>query len=273
MFLNSQSVLKEALESDISLPDQEFKNIYPTLNNYGHIFNVISPLGDEFIKNESSHHTLLEIGGGFGNIALECLLRGVKEYTVNDISKDHLKLLTLKIWQKYGNDSHRCLKNLKLYLGKVPEVLLDIENYYDAILIDKVMHFLLPNEIEQFFKWTYKALKPQGKLYISTLSCFNHVYKEKLLPYYDKRKLLQIPFPGFMEEVNDFRTIPSTILPKQMVAVTFQELKSLGIKYGFSLNKHIFLKYTDTSDCYWECLENEQFSDFICAILEKNYLT
>lgn len=58
----------------IPIPDTISFQRAPTYNGMGYIFYSISPLGYLFIQNEAvDNRTVLEIGAGFSNIAVECL--------------------------------------------------------------------------------------------------------------------------------------------------------------------------------------------------------
>jgi SAM-dependent methyltransferase len=276
MLIDGNLLLKEAMDKNVSCPNPVTFDRVPTLNGMGYIFYKISPLAEKFLDEESNNNKiLLEIGCGFGNVALKCLAGKIKELSAMDLSQEHLQLLTLRIWQSYGNNSAEYLQKLKLFCGKAPYSLPDVENYYDAILIDKVLHFLLPDEIKDFFKWANKALKVNGKIYISTVSYRNPTYGEKLINFYLDRQMNNIPFHGFMENVRDFlgddvdETHPSLSLPKQMIAFSLEELRDLAQEHNLNLESHMFLKQPGLDNDNWTLSHNESDCDFLSVILKK----
>ena len=47
------------------------------------------------------------------------------------------------------------------------------------------MHFFKPNEVELFFQKAYKWLKPNGRLYIITMSQYHYSNPEGFSDYYN----------------------------------------------------------------------------------------
>lgn len=221
---------------EIKLPEILSGNKSSTLNGTGYIFYSISPLGKEFIKAEAHpHKSILEIGAGFGNIVLESLKQGVGHYTANDISQKHLEILIARIRKTFAHDRLMMLKRLKLLCAKAPNDLPEMNAAYDAILVDKVIHFMAPNEIISFIAWCKKALKKNGKLYVLTASAHSPTYKKRL-PEYLARIQKGQKFPGYFNNVMEnldfsvMQNYPQFKMPNNIMLFSRKELIELFIE-------------------------------------------
>lgn len=92
-------------------------------------------------------------------------------------------------------------------LGPVTQVFLVglpiYENKFDAILIDKVLHFMTPNEIEMQLEYVKKALTVGGRLYIVTVTPHHPHFRKKFLPIYLQRRDEGVSYPGYIPD-DDF---------------------------------------------------------------------
>jgi SAM-dependent methyltransferase len=248
-----------------------------TLNNRGYVFTHLSPIADKFLHEEASaNKDLLEIGAGFSSVALNALKRGVNSYTANDMQIEHLEILVAKI--KSDLEVCRSLKKLKLILCDASD-LTDIEFKYDAILIDKVIHFLNPQQIEQLFKWIKKVLKNNGRLYIFTLSPYRKFICEKLIPIYQENLAKGDLYPGYVADITSYLSKECLIQRpiyfdkdgnylgvKQSTLFMINELKYLCEIHGFTVVETIAV--TETIDDKWQEIEEQQssFSGLICSL-------
>jgi len=237
-----------------------------TVNQMGYIFYTFTPITQAFIDNEAKpHHHVLEIGSGFGNVPLEFLKRGVAKYTAMDTEKQHLAILAKKVHNEFGKDER------VLFLhGHAPRDLPKLVAAYDAILIDKVLHFLTPSEIESFFSWAKTALKKGGRLYITTVSAYSKIYAEKVLPVYLQNVKENIPYPGYFADTNailDHDKVknehPDHKIPKQLTLFAIKELSNLLISHGFQVNQaQFFVLGGNEQEPSWQQLEEK---DAHCA--------
>ncbi|MFN7038322.1 MAG: class I SAM-dependent methyltransferase [Alphaproteobacteria bacterium] len=238
----------------ISAPELVTGNKSPTINGMGYIFLTISPIGEIFLKEEAqASKNLLEIGAGYNNIPIEALKRGVLQYTANDISKEHLNILAYRVKEQLGNAA---LKNLILIEGKAPTDLPIKKNEYDAILADKVIHFMKPEEIIRFIEWSKSALKKNGKIYITTASPYSKTY-HKILPNYLEKLEQNIDFPGhftnIMQSVDKsvMQNYPKYLVPNEMVLFSRNDLVKLFEKNGMKVIKSYSFKIpTETEHEY-----------------------
>jgi SAM-dependent methyltransferase len=236
----------------------------PTLNGMGYVFFTISALGQEFLKNEtSSNKEVLEIGAGYNNIIIEALRNGVGSYTANDIVEEHLNILVKRIKQVFGKVADAKLKHLKLLIAKAPQDLPDVKDKYDAILIDKVMHFMNPDEIIKFISWSKKALKNGGKIYVSTGSPYLKTYR-KAFPGYLERLAQGDLFPGyfkgFVPEVDPSKVqyFAKYKMPEDVVFFARQDLIDLFEREGMKVEKSYSFRTPVEDEKTWQEVPDEE---------------
>ena len=232
-----------------------------TFNQMGYIFYAFTPITQAFIDNEAKpNQCVLEIGCGFGNVPMEFLKRGVSKYTAMDTEKQHLAILAKRLEGQFGQD-----ERIEFLHGHAPYDLPKVTDFYDAILIDKVLHFLTPSEIEIFLDWSKTALKKNGRLYVTTVSPHGKIYAEKALPMYLDRVKQNLPYPGFFEDndaiLDDVKVKtehPSHHIPKKITLFAKNELNNLLTNHGFTVNDAHFFVLGNEEDPSWHQLDENE---------------
>ncbi|MBP9722625.1 MAG: class I SAM-dependent methyltransferase [Gammaproteobacteria bacterium] len=147
---------------DISLSEPEDMNGFvATLNKQGYMAVNLDKFSEAFVsmpKNTANQVKLLEIGAAYGAASLRALENGAIVFA-NDIEIKHLAILSKKA-------SAHTRDQLTLVAGKFPDELKFPENYFDAILISRVMHFFTGEDIIKSLKILRDWIKPGGKIYI-----------------------------------------------------------------------------------------------------------
>lgn len=202
----------------------------------------------------------------FGNAPIEALKRGVAEYTANDLSNEHLQILKSRLEAEQKKIPSLQTANLKLLPGPAPEILPKTKNYYDAILIDKVLHFFLPEQIQAFLNWSFDALKSHGKLYILTISPCG--YKDKVLPLYEANKLKNEKFPGHFSNADELMNKGKYQVPKEMVFLKLEDLVDLFLRNGFDVCKQYSLQVPTESNPHWQEVKPDD-STLVGLIVQK----
>ncbi|MDP1835749.1 MAG: class I SAM-dependent methyltransferase [Chlamydiales bacterium] len=220
----------------------------PTSNGFGYIFLTFSPLTADFIENEAHPGAnLIEIGSGFGNVPIEALKRQVRSYEAIDICEQHLKFLQARTLEAREKDNSINPEKLHLMHAKAPQELAKCRDFYDAILIDKTLHFFTPEEVEQFLIWAHEALTPQGHLYVLTISPYISSYAEKVLPEYMANQSSGARFPGYVPDATEHlaessRSDANYRVPKTMLFFTLEDLCTLFKEHGFCVEKEYSVK-------------------------------
>jgi SAM-dependent methyltransferase len=231
-------------------------NKSPTLNGMGYIFYTITPMGEIFLEQEAlpGRH-LFEMGSGYGNIPLKALPKGVASYTAFDLYQEHLDILKQRLQQNLGIDA---LERITFMAGHAPQDLPRASHQFDAILIDKVIHFLSPEEIVQTLTWAKNALKPGGSIYVSVSTPYANHLSQKVREDYEKRQAAGEPFPGVVSHIMDLLDAthmanhPDLILPPAMVLFTEPNLVRLFEREGFVVTYSASLKNPDDKNPLWE---------------------
>jgi len=248
--------------SKMAIPEILEGNKSSTLNGTGYVFFTPSPISYEFLNSECvPRKSVLEIGAGFGDLPIQALKNGVQEYYANDISNEHLQILLDKVRTKVPDK----ITQLKIISGKAPEILKIIDKKFDAIIADKVIHFLTPEEIGEFLKLAELLLKENGKLYITAASPYSQRYKD-ILNEYLARKNQGDSFPGYfidiMQRLNQTETIDRNYqnfkVPDSMVLFARDDLTNLLENFGMKVTQSYSLKIPTAENPNWAlCADDE----------------
>lgn len=247
-------------------------NRSPTLNGMGYVFLTPTPFDQAFLEKECvAGKRILEVGVGFNNIPTLALQKNVAEYVANDISKEHLDLLFAKASKILSPEQ---LSKLKLVKGRAPEIMRQIEGKFDAILANKIIHFLSPDEIIEFLSNSKLLLKKGGKIYVTTSSPYSYVYNIRLDEYLEKKSMGQ-EFPGYfhdmMHKINHTGHIdklnPDFLVPESMVLFARPELVNLFEQEGFNVIESYSLTIPQDDLNKWEICSDEQ-SRFACVVAQ-----
>lgn len=263
--INAEAIIiPEVVENDKS----------PSMNGMGYIFFSISPIGEAFLQNEAkANKVVLEIGAGFSDLSVEALNKDIRSYTANDLSQAHLEILVARIHRRFGNSSSDKLKKLKLWHGKAPRDLPNVEDCYDAIIIDKVLHFMNPQEILQFIQWTKRALHSEGKLYVTTVSPFSSSY-EALRPMYLEKCIQGSLFPGHFQNAMRYinseviKKYPDFRIPDEIVLFARRDLINLFEREEMEIVQTYSLDIPNEERATW-CVVDDEKSN-VAGVIVKN---
>lgn len=170
------------------------------------------PFSKKFIEYASdiakNGGKVLEIGAAFGAATLEALAKGVTVFC-NDIDANNLAVVRSRYLRK-TKIQHFSLtgdvNKLVLVPGSFPEELSELpKNYFDAILICRVLHFFKGEKIEKSLKQLSACLKPGGKLFVVCETPFLMNWK-KFIPEYKKRVSDGLKWPGEIKNPADYES-------------------------------------------------------------------
>lgn len=178
------------------------------------------------------HKRLLDIGGGYGAITKEALS---KDTTVvyNDICDDHLMVGYKNLKPQYRQ---------KVTLNNQPAQALTLpKGSFDAIVAHRVLHFMPPEEVEAALTKFSELLKPNGRLYIVTLSPTHMVFKDKVLADYDQKWKTGKDWPGCDYNSQDLLPNQAYVLPEKLHVMDGRPLERALKKNGFEIFKSDYL--------------------------------
>lgn len=198
-------LVDEKSTSSVTMPAEEEKTgqFLKTHNPSGGFTTTpCDPVSQKFIEYASEvagkEGTVLEIGAAFGAASLQALANGAKVFC-NDIDPSnlavvrnrHLKAVGTQEASVTGDDS-----KLVLVPGSFPDELAGLpKNFFDAILICRVLHFFTGDQIEKSLDQLSVHLKPGGKLFVVCETPYLKNW-QRFIPEFEKRVSEGMKWPG-----------------------------------------------------------------------------
>lgn len=249
--LDVSHVLKDIKSSDLKIPDEKRFRV-PTMNRFGYMFTKFDPIVDRWLESISKNPSqiLFEVGGAYGNVARAALEKDIKKYYLNDREEKHLKIFVRQL--KEDKKEH-WYSSLKLIVGRCPDDVKLKDNCFDAILVNKVLHFFTPDNIDSFVGWIRKGLKIGGFVYIFTISPFYKKHEEILIGYEEKKKK-EIRFPGWChscEEMDIGKVYDPHVRPISLLYMEMSTLKNLFQEHGFQIVEEFDLAIINEENPEW----------------------
>ena len=189
-------------QRELKLP--EGSKAIKTFNNNGHSSLINNNLAVQaFLAFLNGEKTVLEIGGGFGDVMLKALKKNPKlVYIFNDLEEDQTLIAAMRLQKAINQDKAYTIDSRVNFLsGDITQPNKEIEaNRYDAILAANVFPFFTPQQLEVFSEKISKLLKPGGRFFAIAMSPYVN-FMEKFLPDYKKRVKEGDPFPGYVKNI------------------------------------------------------------------------
>ena len=129
-----------------------------TLNKMGYQTTKFDSYTEKFIRyavETRGKGYSLELGAGYGLVSKEIVENGGRMYC-NDLEVKHLEVLE----GLSSNQLH--IVGGDLFSLELPQ------NFFEAILISRVIHFFTPEEVSLCLQMLKAWLRPGGKLFITT---------------------------------------------------------------------------------------------------------
>lgn len=224
-------IVNEQSYASVTMPaiDEKAGELLKTYNPSGGFTTTpCDPVSQNFIEYAANGRTVLEIGAAFGAASLQALAKGATVFC-NDIEPSNLAVVRNRYLQKSSVQkvftSGDCNK-LVLVPGSFPDELASLpKNFFDAILICRVLHFFSGSQIEKALQQLSDYLKPGGKLFIVCETPFLKNW-QKFIPEYEKRVEQGVKWPGEITNPSDFENSGrSASLPKFVHWITKEPLE------------------------------------------------
>ena len=255
--LDITQAISDAEFQKLAIPEEHAYKI-PTLNQYGYMFTKFDPIVEHFLQSieKNPKQTFFEVGGAYGNVAEAALEKGIENYYLNDCEERHLKSFARKLNE---NGKMHIFQGLHLISGRCPEDITMTESSFDAILINKVLHFFTPETIDAFVQWLNRGLKSGGRIFILTASPFFKGVSpfcghEELLKDYQRKKQEGVRFPGYYSMYKESQPAQKIELQARPASLLFMELdtlKHLFLQHGFQIEEEFELAIIDSDSPEW----------------------
>ena len=212
-YIPLEKLLEKAKLEKLDLPKAQKDGRIQSLNKRGAAIPVANKFIDEFIKYVSEgDKSVLHIDATFGHITLDILQEKVSDYTVTDSDERHLAIIAKRAKRLISREN---IKSLSFFHGDFPEDFKKFEdNTFNALLLNRVMHFYSPAQATKALKETLRILKPGGKVFIITITPYVNRFKS-FIPQYKQRLLLKHQYPGHVKNLKYFAD-PEATTPKQL---------------------------------------------------------
>lgn len=242
----NQVIVKKTEEISINVPKKEEVGVFTkTFNKTGGFTTApCDPISENFIEYAKSKSgeksTFLEIGAAFGSASLAALANGAELYC-NDIEPQNLVAVKKRYMANYSNleeDDAGDYKNLIFIPGSFHEDFSQCpKNFFDAILICRVLHFFPGEKIKEALKLMYELLKPGGKIFIVCETPYLKNW-EKFIPTFEKRKDEGVEFPGEIDNPSIYESSGrAEALPSFVHWMTEDVLTQLLLLIGYQIEK------------------------------------
>ena len=250
--LDAAQVFREAEACGAFIPSAEKEKI-ATRNRHGYMFTKFDPLVDSFLESIRAKRcrTVFEVGGAYGNVAEAALELGVDHYYFNDREVQHIQAFVRRL---HMSGKETLVSRLHLLLGSCPEDVRIPSCAFDAILVNKVLHFFTPDTIDGFVRWLKKGLMPQGRVYVFNISPFL-VGHDDLLDEYYQNKHAGSRFPGYFPEYDKSSsalTIDEVARPERLLFMELDTLEQLFLDHGFTIEQSFQLTYKEETTPAWQ---------------------
>jgi len=215
--------------SQYKLPKQVRDEI-PTINQFGYMKEEFDEFTFDFIEYASkSKSMVLELGTAYGWVVHHALKKGVK-IIANDISQEHLIILLKSAPQEY-------LKNLYLLPAAFPNEIDFPAETLAAVLSSRMFHFLNGEAVASGLDKIHKWLKPDGKLFLISVTPQNYTLKKDFLPIYELRRKQGDPWPGIVNNMKEQAKEHAPYLNDFLHVFDKPQLEELLPKHGFRIDK------------------------------------
>ncbi len=196
-----------------------------TLNSMGYMLSQLEKYNQAFVDFAPlAPGPVLDIGAAYGLATIPALERGAF-VIANDLDERHLNILKNKV-------PPSLLDRLELKPGRMPTEVDFEENSLGAVLASRVLHFLVPEELDLCLEKIFKWLKPGGKFFFLSSSPYIGGFR-KFLPTYEKRKAEGQKWPGVLDDIPSCTPERAHELPRYMHLLDEDVITESFSKVGF----------------------------------------
>jgi len=187
---------------------------------------------------------VLEIGAAFGAASLEAITKGATVFC-NDIEPENLAVIKNRfsaMIDEYNESSSGDNNKLILVPGEFPHELAGLpENYFDAILICRVLHFFTGKKIEESLALMSKLLTSGGKIYIVCETPYLKNW-QLFIPEFKRRVKENVEWPGEIINPTEYESSGrASSLPKFVHWITKEILERSLLRNGFDVEQIAYI--------------------------------
>ncbi len=216
------------------IPEQtapnQIRDEIPTMNKFGYMKEEFDEFSFEFIKfAKNKDDIFLELGTAYGWIVRNALKEGIK-IIASDIESEHLLILLQETKKEY-------LENLYLNQGRFPDEINLPNESIGAVLTSRMFHFLDERDVDLGFRKIHNWLKPEGKLFFTSLSPYNYTLRDDFLQIFKARAEEGVKWCGIVDNMTQQAPEHAEYLNDFLHAFDVPQLEKLLPSYGFKIDK------------------------------------
>jgi SAM-dependent methyltransferase len=194
------------------IPQFSVKNMVPTLNGTGFMFEILDGYAEEWIQYAGRiGKPVLDIGCAYGASTIPALEAGGRVVAC-DMEPQHLEVLASKV-----TPSLRA--NLTCVTGALPDIDFEPERF-GAIFCSRVLHFLSGEDIDKSVAKMSSWLQPGGRLYLVADTPYG-IWRN-FIPTFETNRRKGERWPGMMVGLHNY--LPTPGLQKHIEKPPFMNL-------------------------------------------------
>ena len=218
-----------------------------TLNQMG--FDIVTGNQTNWVIHDfltqikrTPHPTVLDVGGGYGGLTKKALKAGAT-VVYNDLLAEHLLA-------GVNSFSFQFFKNVYLNNFRFPQETAFPDESFDAVMLHRVVVLLTPEEMDAGLSKIKRWLKPNGKIYIVSLTPEHSAINPQFLTEHETRRRAGNLWPGYPLDVNAYLPSQAYGLPKTIHAMDGQTLTDALERHGFKVEQkgYVSLKHLNSED-------------------------
>lgn len=187
---------------------------------------------------------VLEIGAAFGAATLDAIARGATVFC-NDIDASNLAVVRQRFLETEDTQLDSITgddRKLVFIPGALPHELRGLpEQFFDAILICRVLHFFTGSKIEESLSLLSRLLTPNGKIYIVCETPFLKNW-QRFIPEFKNRMEQRVEWPGEITNPADYESSGrAESLPKFVHWITKDVLERSLSRAGLTIEHSAYI--------------------------------
>lgn len=212
---------------ELKKPEVNEENRVYTLNNMGAMNLNPGKIDQEYLKSLRPGHAVMDVGCAYGHTVKEAAEKGAQVWAI-DLDKRHLQILENDIKNQRYKDQIHYVSGDFTQQNQLPN------NFFDKVLMARVLQFMDGPRIEKALNLALKSLKPGGEVYILTSSAHMKAFQSCMADY-KKRKEQGEKWPGYFTDMWERNEHHKNRIPQEYHLIELDVLEKAVKEAGFEI--------------------------------------